>query len=104
MSRETQFVGLPEKAKKFLVENAIKNEDCIWCGMKGGYNREAYDNVKGMFGEDISIFSYKLKNGTEVKEVEQCSPWSSGPVIFTKLVLENGKEIKWTEKEIEKYL
>lgn len=59
-----------------------------------------YDKTFGMFGEEIPLNEYILANGKKVREVLQAS---SGPVIFLKLVDENGSDIyAWTDEEMER--
>ena len=69
MSRSTTFVGLTKKAKEYtnkLLSVPSKNVSY------------------GMFDEEIPLMSW-LDGDVLVEEVEQCVPWSSGPMIFTHL-------------------
>ena len=65
MSRFTQYIGLTGDAQVFAKE--MKEERVIL--------------TTGMFGEDVWGGVW---NG-RYKEVVQCAPWSSGPMIFTVL-------------------
>jgi hypothetical protein len=76
MSRETQFIGLTDRATR-LVASAVKTE--------------TYDGMTtGMFGESMPGRIFTMPDSALVpykyKEVVQDSPWSSGPMIFTHLI------------------
>jgi len=106
----TQFVGLSDKAKKYIDDEGQK--DLIEVFKNGILDKSYQMPVKepghvtlGMFEEEIQLFSYTLNNGAIIVEVEQASPWASGPVIFTCLENEAGKRIgEWTDKEIDSML
>lgn len=85
MSRSTQFIGLNKKASEF-VETLIPI-----------VNPE--NKTFGMFDEEIPLGSWKDLDGNFYVEVEQCSPWSSGPVILTALKKNNGDKLffEWVE-------
>lgn len=76
MSRETQFVGLTEDANNFVSE--LKRLDSA-------------EFVQGMFGEEIALRKWEIhplfkrenRPNSHIREVVQCIPWSSGPMIFT---------------------
>ena len=91
--RETQYIGLKEGVREFLKKH-----------QKGKSRR--WGKTVGMFDEEIPLYEYELQGGEVLREVEQCSPWSSGPCIF--LCLEKqftGERIfQWTEEEINAYL
>jgi len=106
----TQFVGISPRAKKYIKNNCKKDLIEVF---KNGILDKSYETpVKepghitfGMFEEEIQLFSYVLKDGSIIVEVEQASPWASGPVIFTCLEDEAGKRIgEWTDKEIDSML
>jgi len=108
--RMTQFIGLSEKAREFL-QNKCKL-DTVQIFRNGVLQKEWTEPVRekwgtlfGMFEEEIPVFKYFLKDGSILKEVEQASPWSSGPVIFTCLEDEDGKRMyKWSKKKMEEFL
>ena len=86
MSRTTQYVGLNKKAMDYVSELVELSPD---------------NHTTGMFGEEISLRKWELprkwKNnraGECLREVEQVSPWSSGPVILTCLELDYGNGAK----------
>ena len=104
--RMTQFVGLSEKAEKFLEDKAVKvpANKCPHCGGITQYriDRKEYDKTFGMFEEEIPLHEYELTNGEMWREVVQAAPWSSGPVIF--LCLEDEmktQHFKWPQKDID---
>jgi hypothetical protein len=108
--RMTQFVGLSNKAKKYLDTRCKR--DLIEVFKNGVLNksytmpiRDPGNRTFGMFEEEIQLYNYTLNDGSILKEIEQASPWASGPVIFTCLENEAGKRIgEWTDKEIESML
>jgi len=116
MSRSTQFIGLSPSALKFVNEKCHKEPvvTCDCCGhSKGGNFITKIDrHTSGMFEEEIPLTTFYMyapspvgEKVFEVKEVVQCDPWSSGPMIFTHLQLENGEFIgSWTDEEINKMI
>ena len=108
--RMTQFVGLSDRAKKYIEDNC--KEDLIEVFKNGVLDKSYTMPVKepgnvtyGMFEEEIQLFNYTLKDGSILMEIEQASPWASGPVIFTCLKDEFDKKIgKWTNIEIDDML
>lgn len=86
--RSTQYIGLTQAARDF-TKTLTKVE-------------QTYNKTYGMFDEDIPLGVWT--DGTfTYEEREQCSPWSSGPMIFTKLVqIIDGKQTtlyEWQESE-----
>jgi hypothetical protein len=87
MSRTTQYIGLTNAANSWLKINALQetSKNFVMC--------------YGMFDEDVLGVECDIKplyNDNKinpvnkryfVREVEQDSPWSSGPMIFTRLEL-----------------
>jgi len=99
MSRSTQFIGLNFKAENFIKMNAqkiSKTEPCPHCGQN--YTHEEYltkelKEVLGMFEEPVhTLLQYTTKDGKKFEEFKQCSPWSSGPMIFLALRWSDTKE------------
>ncbi len=87
----TQFVGLHHRAELYLRK-------------KGIVSQRRYAHAYGMFEEELPLLEYRLRDGSVVREIEQCSPWSSGPVIFYCLE-KGGKQIsRWSDQEINEYL
>jgi hypothetical protein len=115
----TQWVGMSDRAKKYIKDNCKKDLIEVF---KNGVLDKSYempvkelgDKIFGMFEEEIQLFNYMLdvqlfnytfSDGSILKEIEQASPWASGPVIFTCLENEAGKRIgEWTDKEIDSML
>jgi hypothetical protein len=108
--RMDQFVGLSEKAKRFLRENAVADHFEI---RKNGEVMEEYDEPRQIKGrhayqeaigfETHNLPGYQLKDGSVVFEIVQAEPWSSGHMYFTHLVDAIGTplwELQWTEEEI----
>lgn len=71
MGRSTQFIGLNKQATEF-VKTLIPVD-----------NPE--NKTFGMFDEEIPLGTWRDNNGIKYFEVEQASPWSSGPLILTAL-------------------
>jgi hypothetical protein len=83
MSRSTQYIGLNKYAKEF-VKQAIKVEQ--------------YEMTTGICDEPVygNIYYFPVPEGPNksyyFKETVQCTPWSSGPMIFTNLTMYLEKE------------
>lgn len=112
MSRSDWFIGLNERANKYLEDkvrwgkyqliddkgNVVQDSPRMMCTMGVKYTWTS------MFGTENPLRVFKLKDGTSVYEKVQADPWASGPNFFTCLVDEKGKEISetlWTDEEIE---
>lgn len=78
--RCTQYVGLPEEAKVLIS------------GLK---DRPDGEKIYGMFDEITHTCRhyYDSQGNLKYKEVLQAVPWSSGPVIFIKLIDPNGNDV-----------
>jgi len=78
--RCTQFIGLPNDAEDYLINLRESSEG---------------EEIFGMFLEVAHVCNhfYDDKGNLVYKEVLQAEPWSSGPVIFTKLVDPNGIDV-----------
>lgn len=108
--RTTQFVGMSPRAKKYIEDNCKK--DLIEVYKNGVLDKfytmpvkELGNTTFGMFEEEIQLFKYTFKDGSVLMEIEQASPWSSGPLIFTCLKDKAGKLIgEWTDAEIDDML
>jgi len=113
MSRSTCTVGLTDEALIFLQQNVQLTEECICseCGnthgkdmIKQKRNTDEGKNA-GMFYDGPDLYEYLLKDGTWIREVVQCSPWNSGPMIFLNLRTDKGENLfKWSEEDIQKML
>lgn len=94
--RMTQFHGLTQEAEKFLDENCKmeKESTCPHClfvlSMKRVFKK--IGSVGGMDeSEQYSLNQYWLKDERIVREEVQAIPWSSGPMIFYRLVEVSGE-------------
>lgn len=89
MSRRATLAGLPPYAERYLQAMQAK----VVAKLK-------LDD--GFYGEHI-LYTYRLKDGSVVSEVEQKKRGSSGPTIFLKLIKQPTCEdlYTWTEEEIE---
>jgi hypothetical protein len=117
MSRSTTFVGLNNRAWKFIRGNAVKQK--VEVMVDGVVERTYYlsKSVPGKFSYYdpfdpydgyVPLPGYELKDGTLVYEKECGDIWDSGPYIFTNLVREDGSPVDpvldWTEKEMYAYV
>lgn len=85
MGRSTQYIGLTNKAKRF-----VKN-----------FTQEHYHLTDGMFGEEVfgSLY-FDSETNIKYQEEVQFKPWSSGPMIFTHLRDQYGNIMfSWVEDE-----
>jgi len=80
--RTTQYIGLTAEASRFVhsLERLPDNPRM----------------TQGMFLEDIPGGVWR-KSGTIYREIEQASPWSSGPMIFTCLEANGQRYFPWIE-------
>jgi hypothetical protein len=97
--RCSQPQGLPGDAIEFLKNEAKPVNMCGCCKRHDGYHRTPIDTY-GMFDE-LELYQYRLKNGKTAKEYVQCSIWSSGPMIWLGLLLDDGTKLEWPEEIFE---
>ena len=101
MSRFTQYVGLKPEAREFL-ENRNAKEIASWvmtCGIGMEDVRGSIYEVPPMEVEPGEMPNFQPETYVEV---EDKTPWSSGPVIHTCLMLlPSGKRFfEWKEDEL----
>lgn len=115
--RATQFVGLSPSATEFITSNSSRRREVLLRENNAGMMQVVYDDTRivlpdskvystfeGMCFDEFPLMKYFI-NGQWWFEKVQFSEWSSGPVIATKLVSEDGEnEFSWTEEEYEKLL
>jgi len=106
-----QPMGLPTEASVFLEENCkmVPELSCPKCGhditMKSKYSCRKYGIYEGMFENEYPLVEYDLKDGSIVREALEACPWSSGPMMFLKLVDKDGKDLfVWGEESINSQL
>jgi len=89
MSRETQFIGLTRAAEEFVSTLSTRKSD---------------HHAVGMFDEEIPLRKWEMhpvfkerwpnydsdRPTACIREIVQCQPWSSGPMIFTCLEIDWG--------------
>lgn len=100
-----QHVGLTAEAEEYLEKNVVKIpvsycphcKEVLSTKMKVIASKE-YD---AFYGDGPSLDTYECIDGSTIKEVVQCMPWSSGPMGFLCLEKDGKKMLEWTEKEIE---
>jgi len=98
-----QHKGLTEEAQEFLAEHVeqVPHGHCPHCGEPLGltFKREEHASYFGMFEDEYPLWSYTLRNGSTVREIVQAEPWSSGPVFFLCLVMEDDTRLgEWSEE------
>ena len=107
-----QEIGLTPEARQFVLENTkmVPNITCPDCGKVITERLDCKEyRFEEMFYEDgAHLLEYQLKDGRVAREIVQCSPWSSGPMAFFCLEIENQDGTKervfeWDEEEINNY-
>ncbi len=99
MSREDQHMGITTAAMRFLDKNEIKPEACHACFQFKPMKLEKIGVYSGF--NEYSLFRHQLIGGGYADEFLQAAPWSSGPMFFIGLRLNDGREFLWSDKEIE---
>jgi hypothetical protein len=83
--RTTQYIGLNALAIEYTTTMNLQIQD------KRHF-------TLGMFDEEVPLSMWMHSDGSIYKEIEQCSPWSSGPMIFTCLEDEDGNKLfQWLQ-------
>lgn len=102
MSRSTQYVGLTRRATEYLA--SLENNNLQHLENKYSDKDLHFEKrtTHGMFDEEIPLNTWKrfdIRTGREVyiREVVQCTPWSSGPMIMTCLEIDYGNGDHWDE-------
>ena len=115
-----QFIGLSKAVHKIIKgDDVYKYTDHVRRIFPDGtveeFENEVYGpNVVHSIGEytyagmfqEYKLPMYTFHDGSILQEKEQQTIWSSGPMIFTALVDNNGEWIKeslWTAEEMEQY-
>jgi len=103
-----QLMGLTPEAENFLSVNCATEPDmnslCPHCGKPTKEQRIVLGvkHVESFYTDGPDLHTYKLKDGRIIKEIIQAEPWSSGPVSFLCLELEDGTRIgEWSQEEID---
>lgn len=97
--RCTQPYGLSHAAEQFLCANAIVYNLCVHCNRSDGFAKEPIRSY-GMFDE-FYLYCYLLKGGRKAEEFIQRETWSSGPMIWLGLRVDDGQVFLWDEKDME---
>lgn len=103
MARWTQYIGLSKEAHEFLSKNKAK-ELSKWQMTEGLCSEPVYGSIYEVIID--SDDGYPPYFGHEIRtyaEVEDVTPWSSGPMIHTALRnLQTGEvEFHWKEEDIQ---
>lgn len=90
--RMDQYVGLTDRAKKWLDENATRLEWVKTVTYSDGRQEtfqgsviewEAYGVIRGAWNDEVAALRrYTLKDGSRLEEFVLAQPWSSGPMYF----------------------
>ena len=102
--RMDQFAGHSPSAQAFLAENKRPPLHCPTCGHITETYVKQCGIFYGMFDNEYPLAKFPLKDGTFAMEFLQTAPWSSGPIHFLGLRLEDGTELTWTDAEIEEWI
>lgn len=90
VARWTQFVGLPQNASEIVKESKVI---------------ATFVGTEGLAGEPIRFRIFEDTRGLVRIEVLQAEIWSSGPVIFTKLIDTWGRTVvEWDQEEMKNYI
>ncbi len=99
MSRSDQNAGLTSEARNWLKDYAVKPKICPECGHPEPLLLEKIGTYSGF--NEYPLYRHQLVNGYFADEFLQCTPWSSGPMLFLGLRVSDGIEFTWTDDEIE---
>jgi len=121
-----QYVGLTDRAKKWLDENATRLDWVKTVTHSDGRQEifrgseiesEAYGVIQGVWDDEVAALRrYTLKDGSHLEEFVLAEPWSSGPMYFIGLrpapdspadslaSVAPCDELNWQEWEIEQEL
>jgi len=97
--RTDQYIGLSRRAKDWLDKNRKPPVVCKMCNTPTPMKPEVIGVYEGMFGNKYNLHRHQLKHGY-ADEFLQASPWSSGPMFFIGLRINEGIELRWTDSEI----
>jgi hypothetical protein len=92
MSRCDQWIGLNDWGREFLRRNALAHEQIM--------------EVEGAWAPVVGTLErHTLRDGRQLEEYQQATPWQSGPMYFLALrdsvTGEPVSETLWTEEELE---
>lgn len=96
--RCSQPQGLPYEAEQFLLEKAVKLNECRHCNRHDGYQKEVIGTC-GMY-ENVNLHRYTLLDGSTADEFVQHCVWDSGPMEWFGLRWKDA-EFKWSEEAME---
>lgn len=101
-----QYIGLPSDAEEFLT----KNDETINCDKCGStrvitfYEKKHYVFEEMFYEDGVYLHEYYLDGKLCYREELQCVAWSSGPMVFLKLVGAKGNDVfVWSEKQIQEH-
>ncbi len=117
-SRQTHWIGLNSRARKLLDGDGISvTEEVVHVYPDGRREVQSSKQVvlsaakpfearqyHGLCGEVFELQTYRLPDGSELREVVQDEVWSSGPAVFTCLEDQTGELVSdslWTREEID---
>jgi hypothetical protein len=104
MGRSATIVGLSKRALTFLRnEGKTKSvNSCEHCGHCSGKElvSQTYETIEVFVNEDYQLQKWRLKDGRIAKEVVQCIPWDSGPILYTCLEIDGVRKFLHNEDEV----
>lgn len=125
--RMDQYVGLTERAQKWIDENVVKETvETVSVSYVNGVEThrgtasvvgplaEPYGTIEGAWEDNVApLMAYTLRDGGTVEEYVQAEMWSSGPMYFIALRYKGRSpcepgctcvpslaDLAWTEAEI----
>jgi hypothetical protein len=103
--RAEQFAGLAPIALEFLRAHQCPPRTCSTCGHATTVCvEETVSSYRTGWGDKDNLNRHYLKDGEFADEFLQVIEWSSGPIYFLGLRLQNGTELTWMPEDIEEWL
>ena len=99
-----QFAGLPPAAMEFLEAYRCPPSICPTCGHIDAPHTESVSSYETGWGDKDNLNRHYLKDGEFADEFLQVVEWSSGPVHFLGLRLQDGTELTWTPEDMEEWI
>lgn len=97
--RHDHFLGLPEKALKFLERYGIRCPHCKQ--VMPNICVEAIGHYASTPNNKYPLMRYLFANDRHADEFLQVDPWSGGSILFLGLKVSDGTEYLWTQEEID---
>lgn len=100
-----QFAGLAPIAQEFLEAHRLPPRICPTCGQPSfTCTKESVATYETGWGGEDALYRHYLKEDQYADEFLQTVEFSSGPVHFLGLRLQDGTELTWTPEDMEEWL